>query len=102
MTLAVMLMSVAKGRSFQTHGFRTRASRVLSSRPAALAERAVPTQQDAPGAPPAEARPDAEEREADSPSFFERMGSPRYIAAPMVEQSEAGECGARSVLLLFT
>lgn len=28
----------------------------------------------------------------DSRSFFERLGSPKYIAAPMVEHSEAVSC----------
>lgn len=31
----------------------------------------------------------------DSRSFFERLGSPKYIAAPMVEHSEAVSCDLR-------
>lgn len=90
MALAVVLVSVAKGRAFQAHGLPGR-TRLLSSRPAALsAERVIRPQQDAADAAPVGARPDAEGRAADSLSFFERIGSPRYIAAPMVEQSEAG------------
>lgn len=88
--VAVMLLSMGKVEvgALQTAA-RTR--RWLSSRPAASAVDRVHSslQEEAVGARRAETSP--EKSEADAPSFFERMGSPRYIAAPMVEQSEAGE-----------
>lgn len=90
MTVAVMMLSIAKGGAFQAYGMvRSNArTRLLSSRPA-LADRVLSPQEYATGArPAAEGRP---ERNEASSSFFERMGRPRYIAAPMVEQSEAGE-----------
>lgn len=79
----VMLFSIANVRAFRPTAVRT----AVSSR--ALADRVHSTRHDAVGARPIGARPG--ESEVDAPSFFERVGSPRFIAAPMVEQSEAGE-----------
>lgn len=88
--VVVMLLAMGKVEvgALQTTAWTRR---WLSSRPAAsLADRVHSSlQEDAVGARPVEASP--EEGEIDEPSFFERMGSPRYVAAPMVEQSEAGE-----------
>lgn len=83
----VMLLSVGKAGALRTSA-RTRWQR---ARPAALVDRAHSSlQQNAVGARPIEeARSEGSETHA--PSFFERMGSPRFIATPMVEQSEAGE-----------
>ena len=90
----MMLLSVGKAGALRP-GARTRWQ---SSRPATLVGKAHSSlQRDAVGARPIEeARP--EERESHAPSFFERMGSPRFIAAPMVEQSEAGEVLLKVVL----
>lgn len=107
MNVAGMMLLVAKGGAFQAyHGMVRRSCvarmRFLSSRPAAFADRAPrPQGHDtaaAAGAPhPAvEAVASPEHNEVESLSFFERIGRPRYVAAPMVEQSEAGESCSRT------
>lgn len=103
--MLMILSAVRVGKG--TGALRTNAAvrtRWPSSRPALVVHSTVHSsrslQQDAAvGARPIEFRP--EESTEDAPtSFFERMGSPRYIAAPMVEQSEAGEW-LNVVLLLY-
>eukprot|EP00752_Nemacystus_decipiens_P010181 g9072.t3 len=85
--VVVMLLSVGKAGALRASA---RTCWHQSPRSAPSVDRAYSSslQQDAVGARPIkEARP--EESEAHVPSFYERLGSPRFIAAPMVEQSEA-------------
>lgn len=98
MTVAAVLLAGSTGGAFQVYyggmvrSCVARSTRLLSSR-AALADR-VPSPQEyatGTGARPAVDGAKPGHNEAESLSFFERMGRPRYIAAPMVEQSEAGE-----------
>lgn len=90
MTMVVMVMSVGNGRAFQAYGLTRSWARTRQlSLGAALAERALGKQEHAQVQHAVEDR--LERDEAGSMSFFERIGRPRYIAAPMVEHSEAGE-----------
>lgn len=103
MTVAGMMLLVAKGGAFQPcHGMVRSCvarTRLLSSRPAVADRVPNPRGHDtaAVGARlPAVKAVTPEHNEAGSLSFFERMGRPRYVAAPMVEQSEAGESSSRT------
>lgn len=96
MTVAVMILSIANGGAFRPyHGIvRSCSARTrLLSPPPALADRVLSPQEYATAtvARPAVEAARPEHNEAESVSFFERIGRPRYVAAPMVEQSEAGE-----------
>lgn len=84
--VVAMSLSIGKVGAFQTAAARTR---WLRSHPALVGRVHGPLLQNDVGTRSIEARP--EESDADAPGFFERIGSPRFIAAPMVEQSEAGE-----------
>lgn len=94
MTVAAMLSSKASFEAFKTSGvlmrkspYRSRRS-LTSSNAAAVVEQVVRP-------PEGESRslPASGVRESygtdDSYAFFNRMGRPKYIAAPMVEHSEA-------------
>lgn len=103
--MMILLSSIAKVGGFQVRGVvarshvgngsAKRAARSLSSRPA-LADPVLTLRQQDDRSPSPEQKPAQERSEADSTGFFDRMGRPRYIAAPMVEQSEAGEFASRS------
>ncbi|CAM9668557.1 unnamed protein product [Pylaiella littoralis] len=94
MTVAVMILSIANGGAFRPHHGIVRScsarTRLLSP-PPALADRVLSPQEYATAtvARPAVEAARPENNEAESVSFFERIGRPRYVAAPMVEQSEA-------------
>ncbi|CAM9549783.1 unnamed protein product [Ectocarpus sp. 12 AP-2014] len=87
--MAVLLPFMTRSWAFQTLCINARAmggARLLSSRQA-LTDRVPIPQQESHCPPEEQAR--RERSEAEPRSFFEEIGRPKYIAAPMVEQSEA-------------
>lgn len=84
--VVAMMSSSARVEAFKAAG-AARSSHIARARlsPCAAAAMAEPVNKDSSGGDKAKRALNGE----DSRSFFERLGSPKYIAAPMVEHSEA-------------